>query len=147
MTRWLELLLVTSFESDIKKQNHSTKVDGTDQRRITSSKILDKASKVHNHHFYFFAAETKIIFRKSKVPINDEFHHWKYSAKLRRFITTIIVSSKLLLMQDGVLQSLQNYGKRAFEATFGQYCGYLNFVCSSSHIINENINFVLRTYY
>ena len=89
-------------------------------------------------------------------PTKDELHPQKYSTKLRRFTTTIIISSKLLLMQDRVLRSLQNYGKTAFEATygktafeavFGQHCGYSKLICSGSHIINENINFVLRTNY
>ena len=53
-------------------------------------------------------------------PTKDELHPQKYSTKLRRFTTTIIISSKLLLMQDRVLRSLQNYGKTAFEATYGK---------------------------
>ena len=89
-------------------------------------------------------------------PTKDELHPQKYSTKLRRFTTTIIISSKLLLMQDRELRSLQNYGKTTFEATygkttfeavFGQHCGYSKLICSGSHIINENINFVLRTNY
>ena len=69
---------------------------------------------------------TKIILRRSMEPTKDELHPQKYSTKLRRFTTTIIIS-KLLLIQDRVLRSLQNYGKKAFEATVGQHCGYSNF--------------------
>ena len=39
------------------------------------------------------------------------------------------------------------YSKTAFEAVFGQQYDYSNLICSGSHIINENINFVLRTNY
>ena len=90
-------------------------------------------------------------------PTKDELHPQKYSTKLRRFTTTIIISSKLLLMQDRELRSLQNYGKTAFEATYGKTAFeavfwptivvYSKLICSGSHIINENINFVLRTNY